>query len=106
MAMALVTLEEAKLWLRVDGDDEDSIIANLLDEAEEKLRDAVGEAWEWVREKQQARTFILAYVADRYEHRGLTVGKGERTMNPVLASLLFELQHSGPPSEGGDEGDG
>jgi len=106
MAMALVTLEDAKLWLRVDGDDEDLIITNLLDEAEEKLRDAVGEAWEWVREKQQARTFILAYVADRYEHRGLTVGKGERTMNPVLASLLFELQHSGPPSEGGDEGDG
>lgn len=105
MAMALVTLEEAKLWLRVDGDAEDTTIANLLDEAEEKLRDAVGEAWEWVQKKRQARTFILAYVADRYEHRGLTVGKGERTLNPVLASLLFELQHSGPPEEG-DEGDG
>lgn len=104
--MALVSVSEAKLWLRVDGDDEDLIIANLLDEAEEKLRDAVGEAWEWVREKRQVRTFILAYVADRYEHRGLTVGKGERTMNPVLASLLFELQHSGPPPEEGDEGDG
>jgi len=106
MAMALVTLEEAKLWLRVDGDDEDLIITNLLDEAEGEVARRGGEAWEWVREKQQARTFILAYVADRYEHRGLTVGKGERTMNPVLASLLFELQHSGPPSEGGDEGDG
>jgi len=104
MAMPLVTLEEAKLWLRVDGDAEDTIIANLIEEAEEKLRDAVGEAWAWVKEKRQARTFVLAYVADRYEYRGLTVGRGERTLNPTLAGLLFELQNAVPLDGDGDGG--
>ena len=37
--MALVTLEEAKTYLRVDFEDEDAIISTFIQSAEKKVRD-------------------------------------------------------------------
>lgn len=104
--MPLVTLEEAKLWLRVDGDNEDSLIDALIDEAEEYLLAATGRTWEGNR---RARRFVLAYVTDAYENRGLQpdsryvgterVVRVGQPLSRALQSIILQLQLEPEPEE-------
>ena len=65
-----VTLEQAKLYLRVDGDEEDALIASLLETAgqlcEGVLRISLDEFEEIPKSVDQAVLFITANL---YEHR-------------------------------------
>ena len=105
MPMALVTLEESKLWLRVDGDEEDAIIQLLIDSAEKYLLDATGRRW--TAETPTAKLCAMALIADWYEHRELTGQDASTKIRPAIQSMIMQLSYaSDEPDDGDEDGDG
>ena len=65
-----VTLEEMKNYLRVDYDDDDSLIGSLLQSAEKICMDVIRTDDRGVLEKDEnAKTAVLYAAAYLYEHR-------------------------------------
>lgn len=90
----LITLDETKKYLRVDGNEENSLIESLIAAAEEYLKNATGKSFD--KTNQLARLFCLVLVVDWYENRGLTAGKvGDKT-RPVIDSMLAQLNYCYP----------
>lgn len=100
--MELVTLAEAKLWLRVDGDEDDTLIQLLIDAARKYLLDATGR--EWTAETPTAKICAMALIADWYEHRELTGQDASNKVRPAIQSMILQLQYT--PDGGGGDGDG
>ena len=66
----VVTLEEMKNYLRVDYDDDDSLIGHLLQSAEKICMDIIRTDDRSVLEKDwNAKTAVLYAAAYLYEHR-------------------------------------
>ena len=66
----VVTLGEIKNYLRVDYDDDDSLIGHLLQSAEKICMDIIRTEDRSVLEKDEnAKTAVLYAVAYLYEHR-------------------------------------
>jgi uncharacterized phage protein (predicted DNA packaging) len=63
----LITLEEAKAYLRVDGNEEDDLIARLIASAERLCLDTIRK--EEPEEKAAFKMAVLFAVAYLYEHR-------------------------------------
>lgn len=85
MAMTgLVTLEEAKAYLRVDGNEEDDIIARLIASAERLCLDTIRK--EDPEEKAAFKMAVLFAVAYLYEHRE---DADYHNLLLTLRSLLF-----------------
>ena len=75
----MISLEEMKMYLRVDGDEEDGLIGKLLETAETLARDvARNDALE---ESASMRMAVMYAVAYLYEHRE------EADYNDLLLSL-------------------
>ena len=87
----LITLIEAKEYLRVDGDEEDCLITSLINAAEEYLRNATGRNFDNTNEL--ARLFCLVLVVDWYENRTLGAGKVGEAIRPVITSMLAQLNY-------------
>jgi uncharacterized phage protein (predicted DNA packaging) len=66
----LITLDEAKEYLRIDHDDEDELLINLIKAAEWLVID-VGRlsASEYLEDKRKTRVATLYALAYMYEHR-------------------------------------
>ena len=85
MAMTgLVTLEEAKAYLRVDGNEEDDLIARLIASAERLCLDTIRK--EDPEEKAAFKMAVLFAVAYFYEHRE---DADYHNLLLTLRSLLF-----------------
>lgn len=97
MQMAILTLEVAKKWLRVDGDDEDSIIETLIGAAETYLHNST--EVEFDSTNQLAKLFCLVLCADWYENRDLIGQQPSDKVRFTIQSILAQLQHV----YGGDE---
>ena len=68
--MAVVTLDEAKQYLRVDSSDEDAFISGLVETGEQMCADmARMEAAEMEGHLPMARIAVLYVIAYLYEHR-------------------------------------
>lgn len=65
--MGLITLEEAKAYLRVDGNEEDDLIARLIASADRLCKDIVRD--EKPEESATYKMAVLFAVAYLYEHR-------------------------------------
>lgn len=88
--MAVVTLEEAKQYLRVDSGDEDVFISGLLETGERMCRDVARlEAEELEEHLPMARVGILYVAAYLYEHRELA---DHGDLVQTLRSLLFGIR--------------
>lgn len=90
-------MEEAKNWLRVDGDEDDSTIEMLIKASEEYLENATGKKFD--QNDNQARLFCLVLIADWYENReyiGQKVGEKARF---TIQSLLAQLQYASEGDE-------
>ena len=74
--MAVVTLEEAKRYLRVDSGDEDGFISGLLETGESMCAD-------------MARIAVLYVTAYLYEHREQA---DHEELVQTLRSLLFGIR--------------
>ncbi|MBU6137345.1 MULTISPECIES: head-tail connector protein [Clostridium] len=85
-------LEELKLFLRVDGNEEDSLIKSLQAAAEEYLTDA-GIMKNYNKEKYKLAVKIL--VNHWYENRAVeTIGKNVSKVAFGLDTILIQLKYS------------
>ena len=87
----LITLDEAKEYLRIDGDEDNTLINTLIKVSEEYLKNATGRSFDDT--NNLARLFCLILVVDWYENRGLTAGKVGDKIRPVINSMLAQLNY-------------
>lgn len=90
----IITLTEAKDYLRVDGSYDDALITSLINAAEAYLRNATGKTFDST--NYLARLFCLTLVTEWYENRALTVGKVGAGIRPVIDSMLAQLNYCYP----------
>ena len=95
--MAIITLDEAKTYLRVDYTDEDALIENFIATAEKLVQDMSrlsDDEWSAADEDTLARVRIavLYTVAYFYEHREEA---DHSKLNLTLRSLLFGIREEG-----------
>jgi uncharacterized phage protein (predicted DNA packaging) len=87
----IITLDEAKTWLRVDGIEEDTIIQILIDSAEEYLYNSTGNVFDDT--NRLAKLFCFVLVTDWYENRDM-IGKVSDKIRLSVESMLSQLSHS------------
>lgn len=92
--MAMITLDEAKTYLRVDYSDEDDLITNFIATAEKLVQDMSrlsDDEWNGADDDTIARVRIavLFAVAYLYEHREEA---DHSALNLTLRSLLFGIR--------------
>lgn len=88
--MAVVTLTEAKQYLRVDSGDEDEFISGLLETGEKMCRDVARlELAELEQHLPMTRIAILYVAAYLYEHREQADHDG---LTQTLRALLFGIR--------------
>lgn len=97
MPMSILTLEETKTWLRVDGDDENSLIETLIGAAETYLHNAT--EVEFDETNQLAKLFCLVLCADWYENRDLIGQQPSDKVRFTIQSILAQLQHAYAPDD-------
>ena len=93
----ILTLEEAKNWLRVDGNEDDQMIQMLINSAEEYLKNATGKTFDST--NNLAKLFCLTLVTDWYENREMTGLKIGERVKFVIQSMMAQLQYGGEESE-------
>ncbi|MGG4552605.1 head-tail connector protein [Paenibacillus humicus] len=98
MKMAILTLEEAKEWLRVD-DDEDGIIEILKGAAETYLHNAVEVEFDGT--NQLAKLYCLVLCADWYENRDLIGQQPSDKVRFTVQSIMTQLQYAYDPTNAG-----
>lgn len=92
--MALVTMEEAKAYLRVDTGDEDSLIQSLLIASAKLAMDVARLSEDEVSEHQELmKTAVLFTLGYLYEHRE-EADHHELVM--TLRNLLFSIREGRP----------
>lgn len=97
MQMAILTIDEAKTWLRVDGNEEDGLIQMLIGAAETYLHNAT--EVEFDETNQLAKLFCLVLCADWYENRDLIGQQPSDKVRFTIQSILAQLQHAYAPDE-------
>lgn len=95
--MALITLEEAKKYLRVDYSDEDGLIGSLISAAAKLVQDVTRQSDEEfsVNEsngESRVRLAMLYTIAYLYEHREEA---DHHDLMLTLRSLLFGIRKEG-----------
>ena len=85
--MAILTLAETKNYLRVDFNDDDALIQNLINSAEEHCTDILRLTDEMdLADIYNAKIAVLYMVAYLYEHRS---DADHEKLNLTLRALLF-----------------
>lgn len=93
--MAVLTLDEIKAHLRLDGNEEDAQLTLLSDAAEDYATQYLGRSLPWLDDKgapvpvpASVRAALLLVIGDLYENReGAFVGVS-RVDNPTVERLL------------------
>lgn len=92
----IVTLEEVKMWLRVDGDEEDLQLNSLILASEMYLKNATGQTFDATNEL--ARILCLTLIVDWYENREY-VDTVSSKVRHTIRSILLQLQYGGDEDE-------
>lgn len=92
----IVTVDETKKYLRVDGDDEDTLILSLIKAAEAYLQNSTGNQFDAT--NPLAKLFCWVLIADWFENRELT-GKVSDKTRPIVESMLAQLKHCYAPPD-------
>ena len=89
----LITLDEAKLYLRVDHDEDDDFILTLINAAEELCADVARVSAEEISEKNSSnvRVAMLYTIAYLYEHREEA---DHHDLALTLRALLFGIREA------------
>lgn len=88
----ILTLKEAKEYLKVDFDDEDDEIQDCIDAAEEYLKAATGK--EFSSENKRAKRYCKVLVNEWYKDRGLMEdGKVTKKVRFTLTSIMTQLKY-------------
>lgn len=91
----IITLEETKGYLRVDGTEDDALITSLIDAAETYLYNATGNTFDGT--NSLAKLFCWVLVTDWYENREITIGRVGEKIRPIVESMLAQLSHCYQP---------
>lgn len=90
----IVTLNEAKEWLRVDHNEDDTLIQSLITASEQYLKNATGIDYDDTNEL--AKVYCMVLITDWYEKRELTEGAYRQISNQtryVITSILMQLTY-------------
>ena len=87
----IITLEEAKQWLRIDHNDEDGLIIMMISAAEKYLFNATGNTFDNTNEL--AKLFCYVLVTDWYENRDM-IGKTSEKVRHTVESILAQLTYA------------
>ncbi|AQS09680.1 phage gp6-like head-tail connector protein [Clostridium saccharobutylicum] len=91
--MAIITIQEAKDFLRMDDDSEDVLIESLITGAELYLYNATGKNFDST--NPLAKLYCRVLVTDWYENRGLMQDKNvSEKVRFTLSSIMLQLQYS------------
>jgi len=90
----IITLEETKGYLRVDGTEDDVLITSLIDAAETYLQNATGNQFDST--NSLAKLFCWVLVTDWFENRE-HVGRASDKVRPIVDSMLAQLSHCYQP---------
>lgn len=82
----IITLEEVKEWLRIDGQDDDITISTLIGAAELRLKEGTGITYD--NTNQLAKLFCLKCVSDWYENR-LPINVVDTTSTSLITILTY-----------------
>lgn len=86
----IITLEEAKLYLRVDSSDDDAFIISLIVTAQNLVEDIMRVKLDELKENDSvAKTAVFYAISYLYENRGKADYKD---MVDTLKNLLFALR--------------
>jgi uncharacterized phage protein (predicted DNA packaging) len=94
----IISIDEAKEWLRIDHNDEDSTIDMLIHAAEVYLKNATGHTFDST--NHLAKIFCLVLVTDWYENREM-VGKASEKVRQTVESMVAQLSHCYDSQSGG-----
>lgn len=82
--------QQVKEYLRVDFDEDDRIIEQMMAAAEDYIISAVGK---YDRENEKANMLFKAIVQDLYDNRTLMVTEQQKKrMSYTFASIILQLQ--------------
>lgn len=87
----MITLDEVKKYLRIDGDEDNDILTLLISGAEEYLRDAG--VPNTLRDSSRYKLAVMLYVALYYENRDPS--EADSKFNFALESLILQLRAAG-----------
>jgi len=87
----ILGLEETKIWLRIDQEDEDELIQMLILSAENYLKNATGIDYD--SENKLAKLFCLILITDWYENRELIGHKVSDKVRFTVQSMLAQLTY-------------
>ncbi|WP_300343373.1 head-tail connector protein [Fusobacterium sp.] len=88
--MRVLTLENIKEYLRVDSDEDDTLIRMLEDYAKEEIEDSTGVPFNIEGNSETYNMAVLIIIADRYENRSST--DTEFKVNNILSSIYTRLK--------------
>lgn len=88
----IITLEQAKRYLRVDSDyiEEDELIESFILTATEILKNQTGLTEEELNKTKLSATYVYKYVAELFENRGTTEAVSLKTQF-VLENIVAQL---------------
>lgn len=90
----IVSLEEAKNWLRDVPEEDHSTVIMLSSTAELYLKNATGKTFD--SQNELAKLFCLVHIADWYDNRESTeiaIGKTSKRIRFTVESILLQLQY-------------
>lgn len=82
-------IEEVKIYLRIDGSEEDFFLASLISASKEYIKNAVGVPVDETNDLHKLAVMLM--VAHSYENR-LPIGEGEK-LAFSLESILLQMRY-------------
>lgn len=83
----MITLSEAKEWLRVSGDDNDDIISGLIDPAYDYVATATGVTGDDLYSNTLIKTVVKFLLSLWYNTEQAEAEKLQRTIDNILKSI-------------------
>lgn len=87
----MLTLDEVKKYLRVDGDDEDVTIEFLIEYSKEEIENSTGVTFDSGGATKTYKLAQLIIITDRFENRGSQ--DLEFKVNNFLSTLYTKLKY-------------
>lgn len=85
----MLTLETVKGYLRVDFEDDDSLLNSLMLVADEYLKGAIGKGYDT--ESERAKMLALIVIQDLYDSRGINE-KVSGSIRKLVSDFSLQLQ--------------
>lgn len=89
----MLTLDEVKRYLRIDGDEEDELIKFFVEFSKEEIENSTGVIFDSAGNSKTYKLAQMVIITDRFENRGSQ--DLEFKPNNILSSLYTKLKYCG-----------